>query len=1014
MDIWEAIKTNNIKELSSMNVKSFNEQRSNQKPMIIYAIEEQCSLETIKFLVEHGADLNETDKMQRNALHTAILNHVKIEVILYIIDKGVRIGANDNKNSTPLHYAILHLEGNERKKVTGLMIRKGVEVNAKNNQNETPLHLACQQNEIQVIRNLISHGAEVNVYNFIGETPLHLCFANQSLDMAKYLIQNGADLFAITTNQNRTCLHYACLESANLQTVKFLVDKRLDVRARDFMGLTPLHLVCKQPNSLDIAQFLLTNGADLEANSREKESTPLHLAIAQNSIKLVQYLIQKYPKTSQSHLKSIFFFACEIEASLSIVRLIERYVDINKTKGNKLSSILHTVCNVHQSREILDFLVERKADVNAIDSNRNTPLHISCEREMMDFIKILVENHADVNILNNNKDTPLHIACRKNSIEIAKYLLENGANPKQKLKDFSSPMDLALRNDSFELVKLLFEHGFNLNEPIMYDVLPLHHACQSNSMEIIKFMVEKGADVHKKCKGKPPLVYLCVTRGFAEILQFFVDKGVDINEEYRNTSFFEYALEESTVEVVKFFINKGYDVNKLLSGSTPLHIALKRDSLDIVKLLIEKGANVNEVLSNNDISLHYSARYNSFDILKTLVEHGADCNARNTNMETPFHLACQFKSLDTLKFLVDHGADIHATTNDNQTSLHFAMRRKQISFRIIGYLVKKGNDINLEDKSGQTPISLAFRKGHLQLIHFLLLNGANFLNIKSSRIQKKTAKFLGFIYSFIQDMSKLMNLSEFSDYEIPNRDAEPIPVHKTILLTRFDNDKDLLQKFTNVCQQKPKEIVQWCVNFLYTGSHNPALYFQKIHKASRTKKKEDVFIRYLFSTKERSEQEKVVNKIEEEKRSNQEEAIRLVFEEIGLNQNWIKLKSGRFGLTRDLRELYHDESTKDFTIICEDQRIIRVHKLILIMRSDLFKAMFQLNVQDTSNQVHDYSGKSFEALNELIYFFYNDEVDKSKITKQVLEELRNAEEFYQLHRRTYLKLVINDLSRTLK
>ncbi|KAJ5078634.1 ankyrin repeat ph and sec7 domain containing protein secg-related [Anaeramoeba ignava] len=61
----EAIKTNNTKELSSMNVKSFNEQKIEPKPMIIYAIEEQCSLETIKFLVEHGADLNETDKMQK-------------------------------------------------------------------------------------------------------------------------------------------------------------------------------------------------------------------------------------------------------------------------------------------------------------------------------------------------------------------------------------------------------------------------------------------------------------------------------------------------------------------------------------------------------------------------------------------------------------------------------------------------------------------------------------------------------------------------------------------------------------------------------------------------------------------------------------------------------------------------------------------------------------------------------------------------------------------------------------
>ncbi|KAJ5078635.1 protein fem-1 [Anaeramoeba ignava] len=127
---------------------------------------------------------------------------------------------------------------------------------------------ANKQNEIQVIRNLIGHGAEVNVYNFIGETPLHL-FVSQTnhLIWQKYLIQNGADLFAITTNQKELRFHGTnCILSAS-----------------------------KQQTLLILLNFFLTNGADLEANSREKEST-LHLAIAQNSIKLVQYSIKNTQK----------------------------------------------------------------------------------------------------------------------------------------------------------------------------------------------------------------------------------------------------------------------------------------------------------------------------------------------------------------------------------------------------------------------------------------------------------------------------------------------------------------------------------------------------------------------------------------------------------------------------------------------------------------------------------------------------------------------------------------------
>ncbi|KAJ5075397.1 speckle-type poz protein [Anaeramoeba ignava] len=65
-----------------------------------------------------------------------------------------------------------------------------------------------------------------------------------------------------------------------------------------------------------------------------------------------------------------------------------------------------------------------------------------------------------------------------------------------------------------------------------------------------------------------------------------------------------------------------------------------------------------------------------------------------------------------------------------------------------------------------------------------------------------------------------------------------------------------------------------------------------------------------------------------------------------------------------------ENETKDFIIISEEKEI-KVHKLILFTRSELFKGMF-LSVSDTSNQVHDYSRKSNESIQQLIYFLYHD------------------------------------------
>ncbi|KAJ5067870.1 speckle-type poz protein [Anaeramoeba ignava] len=125
-----------------------------------------------------------------------------------------------------------------------------------------------------------------------------------------------------------------------------------------------------------------------------------------------------------------------------------------------------------------------------------------------------------------------------------------------------------------------------------------------------------------------------------------------------------------------------------------------------------------------------------------------------------------------------------------------------------------------------------------------------------------------------------------------------------------------------------------------------------------------------------------------------------LFEQTGFDSNWIKEKEGIKGILKDLSKLYQQNETKDFTIICEEKEI-KVHKLILQIRSELFKGMF-LSVNDTSNQVHDYTGKSFQTIQELIYFLYHDKIDETKLTKENIEEFVDLKDFYELNQNSIL------------
>ncbi|KAJ5079160.1 speckle-type poz protein [Anaeramoeba ignava] len=130
---------------------------------------------------------------------------------------------------------------------------------------------------------------------------------------------------------------------------------------------------------------------------------------------------------------------------------------------------------------------------------------------------------------------------------------------------------------------------------------------------------------------------------------------------------------------------------------------------------------------------------------------------------------------------------------------------------------------------------------------------------------------------------------------------------------------------------------------------------------------------------------------------------------MGFDSNWIESKKGRKGLIKDLHQLYQQQETKDFTIIIEEKEI-KVHKLILIIRSELFKGMFLLNVQDSTNRVHDYSKKSFETLDQFIYFLYHDKFDKSKtLNKKIIEEFEDVKDYYQLNQNSILDLILLDL-----
>ncbi|KAJ6238064.1 btk-binding protein-related [Anaeramoeba flamelloides] len=130
-------------------------------------------------------------------------------------------------------------------------------------------------------------------------------------------------------------------------------------------------------------------------------------------------------------------------------------------------------------------------------------------------------------------------------------------------------------------------------------------------------------------------------------------------------------------------------------------------------------------------------------------------------------------------------------------------------------------------------------------------------------------------------------------------------------------------------------------------------------------------------------------------------------------------------LNDDLLKLYKDEDSKDFNILVktdEDEEDyddeedlfeeIPVHKEILLARSGLFRDLFE-NVNQESNSVKDFSGKTIESIEILVRYFYTNkiEITADDDPQLIVEELSDALEYYQLVNSTNLK---NELTKIKK
>jgi uncharacterized protein len=189
--VFKAIRNDQTAELKSLITKSgaATKDKHGTTPLMYAAA--YGSLDSMKLLIDAGADGNTHNDFDATALMWAAGDPAKARLL---IDHGANVNAVSKLKRTPLMLAATHDGASETVK---LLLSKGADPQAADVQGDTALLLAADAGDVESVRLLVASGAKIDTAGEFGDTPLIRAVGVGNVEIAKLLLQKGANVNAV-------------------------------------------------------------------------------------------------------------------------------------------------------------------------------------------------------------------------------------------------------------------------------------------------------------------------------------------------------------------------------------------------------------------------------------------------------------------------------------------------------------------------------------------------------------------------------------------------------------------------------------------------------------------------------------------------------------------------------------------------------------------------------------------------------------------------------------------------
>ena len=363
------------------------------------------------------------------------------------------------------------------------------------------------------------------------------------------------------------------------------------------------------------------------------------------------------------------------------------------------STFLHLAARHSHNQKVTDALIQAGVKIDALDSNKNTALHLAIASQNILATEALFKAGASLTIQDKDGNAALHISIASQNTLAMEALIKADVPLNIKNKKGNAALHVAAYFQNILAMEALIKAGAFIDIKNNYGDTALLIAVYFQNIFTTQVLIKAGASLNAQNKKRDTALHIAARDKSLDLMRLLMQdrKFFPIVKNNKGETVLDIAIKTGLEAEFPSHIknNPLKNQNKRITKSYRQAIkAIRASDLQTLKRLIEN----NEIyihqrtLFSKSTLLHLAARYSKDPgIIKALVEAGADLRAQDSRGNSALHLAIKNLNLSAVKEIInqadkrDDVTELLTILNHNRQSIYYSYTNSLFHFRHSAY-----------------------------------------------------------------------------------------------------------------------------------------------------------------------------------------------------------------------------------------------------------------------------------------------------------------------------------------